>query len=330
MSGARVYPLLIVLFSVAPVRLVSPCALPPHDAQDGQSEVRPAAALQIALSRLQAESDAFRNDGRLTRGEADFAAGFEYADRIRPADLRAELCRTQGTKTGMTDPAIDGYIRWQLLSFTPDLTAFTDDEFRQFIENLPGLFPHPGAVASLHARFESLAEEAIRNADAGRRLQGEWDTVRTSIHESELLNHPSLRFRQRAIEEMIPHHRSGHPEAAPTDMSGRWYRAIMLMLHDLEDRIESGWETRWIKSQVTGAVKASKLDETLTREQRQELIRMVERLADRPVTLVVRSVSVYTERSDRPPDIGYSRLQVRRTTDAARWIAYLNGHDPTK
>ncbi|MBL1217027.1 MAG: hypothetical protein D8M59_05970 [Planctomycetes bacterium] len=330
MPCIRAYRTLFLMFLVLDAAVL-PLAVLTGSPQDGSSsQVRPKAALRMALARLRTEAETFRETARLTRDQADFAADYEYADRVDRSALCAEVIQPQSGTERESDPSVDGYIRWQLLSFTPDWSALTDNQFRKFVEHMPGLVPHPAGHPDVHDELEQLAAVSARDPDARQQLQQRWESIKTRIHDAELLNHPSIRFRQSVIEQYVKPDRPGYPDPPSGDAQAGRYRAIVLMLHDLEDRIEAGWDTRWIKTQITNTLKACKLDPELSRERRLELIRMVEQLADRPATKSVRCVTFYAEQSDREPDIGYSTFQVRRTTDAAKWIAYLNGHDPTK
>jgi hypothetical protein len=52
--------------------------------------------------------------------------------------------------------AIDGYIKWQLLSFKPDFTAMNDREYEQTLRNWPQVLPTPQLDRRMQSALESL------------------------------------------------------------------------------------------------------------------------------------------------------------------------------
>lgn len=271
------------------------------EATQPENVVSSKTALKIALSRLEEEAAAFRESGDLPRDEADFAEGFEYT--ISPSDIERALLRVHGRD----DAVVDAYIRWQLLSFGPDLEAMDTGDFEWLVNHLPAFIENPSADPSRHARFEMLAERAGRNADAQAMLQEEWESLNRLTHDIELLNQPALAFRDTLR------------EIAPTNGA----RRPIFLLFDLQSRIEAGWDTRSIKTRITKELKSRKLDDTISLEKRWELIKYVEDLPGTS-TKIVRDVSFY---ASAPADVHYSTLTVR-STDVTNWTAYLNRHDP--
>ena len=274
---------------------------PPPDPQPPL--IAPDLALRATLEQLHAEAAEFRRTGTLPRVVADFATTFPYP--LRSSDLIEQLCRVQDDE----DAVVDAYVRWQLLGFKPDLAAMTGEEFKTFAMRLPALQPNPACDARLHAAFEALAAKSGRNADAAAELERRWEETRFKMREAELLNQPAFLFREAVIAAM--------PATGP--------RRPGLMLRDLEDRIAAGCETRAAKSAITRELKARMLDDTISIEQRWELLKHVEALEKTgPSTRGIRDVVFYT---DAPALVQYSNFEVTGS-DAAKWTAYLNRHEP--
>jgi len=260
-------------------------------------------ALKIAIDHLKKEGQRFRETDNLPRDNPDFAPTFPYTDRIKPIDLRNALCQIQSPD----DPVIDSYIRWQLLSFNPDLDTLDDQQFEQMCLNLPALLPPPPADKNLQTELETLAQKVEQKKVPSQKLQNRWESVQISTKTVERLNHPSLLFRKAVIESM--------PDTGP--------RSPILMLHDLEDRIEKATDTRWIKTRITSQLKKRKLDNTISPEQRWELIQFIDSLTDQK-TKIIREIIFY---ANTPAIIRYTTYTVR-SNDAKKWTAYLNRHDP--
>lgn len=125
-------------------------ALPTAQAQE-QAKVQapvppappvPARAVTIAqaLTLLQAEAAVLRTPGKDWPSlESDFAQ--RHGLSVDPKEAARVLCRRLSA-----NPAIDGYIKWQLLSFAPDLGSLGMDEQRQLIRSLPPLVAEPDAT----------------------------------------------------------------------------------------------------------------------------------------------------------------------------------------
>ncbi len=263
--------------------------------------IAPEAALRIATERLRAEGRAFRATGNLPRPRPDFAETFSYL--LRPEDVVEAVAAVQDRE----DAAVDAYIRWQLLSFKPDLAGMSSAQYERLLANLPRLARNPAADPGVHEQFEYLADPAGRSAAARADLERRWDALRFEASQVELINQPALKFRDAVAESM--------PEAA--------LRRLGVLLTDLSDRIRAASSTRSVKARISALLKARMTDDSIGLEQRWALIRHIEQMQG-PGTRVVRDVVFYV---DAPADVRYSTYAVGGA-DVARWTAYLNRHEP--
>lgn len=263
--------------------------------------IAPEAAIRIAIDRLRAEGRSFRATGNLPRQSPDFAQTYGY--RVRPEDVVEAIVTVQDGD----DAAVDAYIRWQLLSFKVDLAGMDARAYDRLLVNLPRLTRHPASDPTFHARFGFLATLAGRSAQARSDLEQRWDSIRFESSQVELLNQPALKFR----------------DAVADAMPATGARRLGVLLHDLQDRIVAASSTRALKSRLTRALRERMTDDTLSPDQRWELIKFIERLPG-PKTKAVRRVVFY---ANAPAHILYSTFAVR-STDVSKWTAYLNRHEP--
>jgi len=263
--------------------------------------ISPDAAMKIAIQRLREEGRRFRNTGNLPRQQPDFAQTYGYI--IRPGDVIDAIVAVQDRD----DAAVDAYIRWQLLSFNVDLANMENTAYERLLTSLPRLAPSPAANIAVHEQFEQLAAFADRNMHVRADLQRRWDSLRFEASQVELLNQPALKFRD-AVAEAMP----------ATGM-----RLLGVLLHDLNDRIRAACSTRSLKTRISTMLRQRMSDDSISAEQRWELIKYVEQLRG-PETKVVRVVVFY---ANAPADVRYSVYTIR-STDVSKWTAYLNRHEP--
>lgn len=288
----------------APAQPAQPQPQAPATASPGNDKpafVAPDTALHIAIERLREEGRQFRATGNLPRQEADFAESFEYF--VRPRDLHDAVAAVQDRE----DAAVDGYIRWQLLSFDADWGAMDGDAYERLIGNLPRLLRCASADTQSHEALERLALDAGRNAEVRAELQRRWDAIHFDDKQVELLNQPALKFRNMLADAM--------PETG--------MRLLGVLIFDLQGRIAAACDTRAVKSRITRTLRERMNDDSITIEQRWQLIRYIEDLPG-PESKVVRDVVVYAA---QPADVLYSTYAIR-SSDVKKWTAYLNRHEP--
>lgn len=269
--------------------------------------IAPDAARKLALDQLTSEAEDFRNTGRIEVLQPDFAARFPH--HLQPDDVTRAILTTQY----QTDGPTDGYIRWQLLSFNHELSEISPEEFQRFVTTLPLLTPNPASSETLQANLEKLAQFAGRNEDSRKSLQNKWENLRINIRQFDVINLPSVKFRD-AIPDLLPE--TGQQRPA-------------FLLYDLRDRIKAGLSTRKIKSRITRELKARRIDESITPDQRWRLIKQIEAMADndsneKGKTRIIRDITFH---ANAPAEIKYSTLTVT-SSDANKWTNYLNRRDP--
>ena len=276
-------------------------ASPPSPAPAAPPSVAPDVAMHIAIERLRTEGRQFRHSGSLPRQQPDFADTFSYL--VRPDDVIDAIVCVQDRD----DAAVDGYIRWQLLSFDVDLAGMDNADYDRLIGHLPGLTRRASADTQLHSTLEGLARGAGRNADVKAEMERRWDALHFADKQIELLNQPSLKFRDAAAQAM--------PETGA--------RRLGVLLFDLQGRIAAASDTRSVKAAVTRTLRERMMDDSMSPQQRWELLKFVEGLPG-PRSKVVRDVAFY---ANQPADVLYSTYAIR-SSDVKKWTAYLNRHEP--
>ncbi len=129
---------------------------PPQTTQGTRLKTNPAAV----LSMLRREAQTWHRDRTLPRDTSNFAQ-----DRQLAMD-DVEVIRLLG-RTLHDHTVIDAYIKWQLLSFEPDLSSLTTHDYAVILSHLPALEPMPGpadatnrrAAAALHQMQAQRAQE---------------------------------------------------------------------------------------------------------------------------------------------------------------------------
>ena len=117
-----------------------------------------AVSIASVLSALRQEARSWPRDRTFPRDTADFAQtqGVELPDE--------EVIRMLG-RTLHREPAVDAYMKWQLMSFGPDLSGLSASDYRQIIEHLPKLERMPGPADDTNTRVA----EALTRRQAERR-----------------------------------------------------------------------------------------------------------------------------------------------------------------
>jgi len=276
-----------------------------HIIPDPATDKSPDAALRYALTLLTNEARDFRTTGRLEILQPDFNTRYEF--QLTQSDILKTILTTQNN----ADPAVDAYMRWQLLSFNPDLSEITDQQFHKFINQLPAFLTHPAASPTLQSNYEKLASEAARNTTTRNRLANKWESLRIQVRQFAVLTFPSIKFRDAACNPL--------PEQGPD--------RPLFLLYDLRDRIRAGLSTRAVKTRLTKELKTRRLDESITPDQRWQLIKQIEAMKndkEKGKTKIIRDITIT---NTGPATIHYSTFSIT-TTDTKKWTAYLNRIEP--
>ncbi len=260
---------------------------------------------RIAKSRLRKEGKAFRKSGTLENLKPDFKTRYEFPLANK------DVVRFILSRLDATDELVDGYMRWQLLSFSPTIDEIEIDELRSFVETLPGIPVQPTASPLLHTKLENIARLTGGNHIALKQLQSRWEKLRIQVRQHDNLTLPSIRFRDEMYE-VLPYSGPARP---------------IFLLYDLRDRIKAGVSTRSIKTKITKELKARRLDDTISAEIRWELIKLIEAMEEDKKTGSTKIISDITFYAQENADIHFSTMTVR-PSDREKWTAYLNRHDP--
>ncbi len=261
-------------------------------------------AMKMAIDQIRPAAAAFSKDGILEDPvKPTFADSFEYL--LDDDTLIDALLKKQDRKS----IACDAYIKWELLSFNPDLSNLDNRTFDKLLATLPAFVQSPAADPAKLKRFEKLAYMSGRDPQAAKKLQSEWDVMRVTISQQKLLNVPATQFREILLDQM--------PLEGP--------RRIRVMLQWLADNINAGIDTRSIKSAITKELKTRRIDETLTDKDRWNLIYRLETLAAKAgKTTVIRDIILYIHQSG---EIKTSTLEISQS-NIDTWSAYLTKREP--
>lgn len=93
--------------------------------------------ISVAVSALNKEArESWSREKRWPRAESDFAHAKQW--RIENDELVQGFLRKLDR-----NPAIDGYIKWQLLSFGPDFSAVEEKDVNRYVASLPEVLERP-------------------------------------------------------------------------------------------------------------------------------------------------------------------------------------------
>ena len=227
----------------------------------------------------------------------DFAKRFDR--EIPDADLSQAILEPTHR-----DPFVDAYVRWQLTSFAPALPEFNDQQFADFMDNIPALVQNPRADPQIIDTLERLAESAVLPAQRLQQLQADIAELdrRTTI--TAQFNEPAISFAQwvqRKLGETGPRPR-------------QW------LLARCAATIGAGWSTRSIKTRMTRNFTASLDDKSFTSDHRRLVVQQAQQL----VGFKRRFVNEVTFLANGSVRVTFSTSGVDRD-DVKRWSDRLAG-----
>ncbi len=123
----------------------------------------------------------------------------EYAIKNNLIADSEEVIRAMGKRLDR-DPALDGYIKWQLLSFSPNYAEAGIRGFEQLVRGLPDLMQRPqpnGSQRRLFSQFEKSGNERLVT-----KIQQQIDLWQTQVLDVERLNEPAIAFRDAILFEL--------------------------------------------------------------------------------------------------------------------------------
>lgn len=209
-----------------------------------------------AIRDIAAEGrEAIKGDGTWPRKEADFAKthGLE-------ADSE-DVLKALGRRLDRNEP-LDGYIKWQLLSFNPNFAEASGRDWQDIVNGLPQVVqraqPSP-AHRRLFAAAEAQPNE--RNADRLREIVADLEKEHTLVQG---YSTPAVKYRDAVIKQI--------PEANGVRMQVR--------LMDIEHRYVAGHDSfaAAVKDLIADAKRLKDDRETLPPAVRQDIAAKVARL----------------------------------------------------
>lgn len=158
--------------------------------------------------------------------------------------------------------AIDGYIKWQLLSFNPNFAEAAGREWSGIVRGLPQLTPRAQPNATTRRAF-TVAEKQPneRLSDKLREMIGEFET---EVKQVDQLNMPAIKYRDAVMAQV--------PDEGGTRMQVR--------IMDIEHRHAAGSDSHAaaVKALLADAKRLKDDMKTLPAGARQQIIEQVKRL----------------------------------------------------
>ena len=218
-------------------------------------EVSPREAMNSALRELIDEAQESKRTFMLPRVKSDFAADFVHS-------LDDELIVKRIERPVDRDPFVDAYVRWQLTSFLDRLPAMDDEEFEDFLRNMPACVPNP----QIDQRF---VQPLMRAGEAGELSPGDQKQAMKLVEELEQRRNQASALRRPA--EMFRDWVAEH-------VGEEGHRPLQLSLERCAAFAKSGWDLDECKADITRKCEAALRDRSFTNEQRERVARQMEGL----------------------------------------------------
>ena len=227
---------------------------PPADDQP-ESKV----TVREVVKELAAEARAsLKDQGIWPRQEADYAAK-------KHLSLDSDVVIKSLGRRLDRNPAVDGYIKWQLLSFKPDLTRASRRQHGAIVKALPKLAPRPGPTSKQQKVFSAAADRppSLKLADSTKQAYDAFYAARKQVDH---VNAPNLHYRD-ALAKQLPHEGGVR---------------LTYMLIDSQHRFEAAdMSFREVNSAVLRQAKALIDDPVLDRQARKKLVALVKGIGNR-------------------------------------------------
>ena len=214
--------------------------------------------IKEARKLLIAEAEQAKETKQLPTLSADFAKRFNK--QIPAEDLTAAILERVHR-----DTFIDAYVRWQFTSFDPALPDFTDQQFAQFMNNIPSFIDNPRADSETVYSMKNLSK-------SGRQLNNQWQqfeefvsTLDSKTQLAEIFNEPARSF----------------ADWVQTKLGKTGHLPRLWLLARCAATIDAGWSTQSIKTKISRQFTDSVKDETFTSDQRRHVIKQAQRIVDR-------------------------------------------------
>lgn len=203
--------------------------------------------------------------------------------------------------------ALDGYVKWQLLSYQPSLVDAGPRELEAIVRFFPELMPRPNPTAAQMRIFNAAEKQALPQYKD--KIRDEINKYEMAIADVANLNKPSLEYRDKIIFEL------------PEDNGLR----LQVMLMDAQDRFVAGdMSYERVMGNVIRDARSMKSDkQKLPESVRRKLLDQVEKLKKSPNPML-EGVNLLNSGQVNLIKIG----SIFKHKQADQLTAYLEGREP--
>jgi hypothetical protein len=236
-----------------------PCTLSAEDEEKAEAErTRPVTARHISRELLEQAREAVKKDYAWPSTKSDYADKRQVA--LDSKSVIAELSRSQDRQ-----PAVDAYVKLQLLSFGPALSEIDARKANRLIGAMPKYMPDPALPAMEMAKLQGYNKGQVAPpalAARTKKLQEYLQEQQTII---ERANQPTIAYRKALI------------EALPDEGGTR----LLARVQDLADQLQAGRSAKTIKAaigQVTSDCTRLRTDKSLPAAARAAITRKLQQM----------------------------------------------------
>lgn len=170
-------------------------AVPPaaEEGEKSQKEAQPRNIQQVIEELKQEAVRALKKGNPWPRRRSNYAQqkNLSLSDQKVFEALSRRLARR---------PAVDAYIKWQLLSFAPDFTKLGRREIRSLLQGMPGFVPRPTPKPRARRLLRRASQHPVPRA--GQRLKNVIKNREAAVARVEKLNAPAVKYRNTLIEQV--------------------------------------------------------------------------------------------------------------------------------
>ncbi len=270
-------------------------ALAGHAAAASGGETTPIGEVVQALEKEARRS--LRKSEKWPRSQPNYAKkeGVDVKNRALLQALERRLSRKA---------PLDGYIKWQLLSFKPDFSKL--DSYQGIVQGLPEFLSRP-SLPREHKKFLKRAKQQPSKSRVPvlRKIKKRYDA---SVQRAQKLNKPAIDYRNRVIDKR------------PIRDGSR----LFARLRDLQQRYEAGVQSyRHVARLIVGEAKANKTNEKIPISARKRLLAEAKRLWQKNSSKID-NISIQLSGQVSIATLG----RPFRGRGYKRLVAYLQGKEP--
>ncbi len=262
-------------------------------------ELKEAKIADVVRDLIEEGREAIKTSKKWPRTEPDFATKH---------NLKAEKDEVVAALSRRIDrnPALDGYVKWQLLSFLPKDPQFSSRDFGALVRGLPEFLTMAQPTSSQRRIFAAFEKEG--NERMLPKIREQIDAFQASVAEIDTLNEPAMKYRDFIIGQI------------PEDNGVR----ALIRLQDIEARYMAG-EPSYEKAvdALIREVAAHKTDASWNQATRQRIHAGAARL-NKLKTPLIRSVEVMA--TGQTKVVGFQPVFKHRAFETIE--AHLAGQEP--